>query len=125
MINRYNDLAANERTYLAWMRTALALIAFGFVLERFDLLLKTFLKSLNNDQQLHLSPLGREAGMAMIVLGLLLMLLSTLRFIVTTRLIRSERTEDYGIRSVLILGSIFILLGNFILLYVNRVISGI
>ena len=124
MINRYNDLAANERTYLAWMRT-LALIAFGFVLERFDLLLKTFLKSLNNDQQLHLSPLGREAGMAMIVLGLLLMLLSTLRFIVTTRLIRSERTEDYGIRSVLILGSIFILLGIFILLYVNRVISGI
>jgi len=45
MINRYTDLAANERTYLAWMRTALALIAFGFLLERFDLLVSYFAKS--------------------------------------------------------------------------------
>ena len=45
MIKQFNDLAANERTYLAWLRTALALIAFGFVLERFDLFLELFAKS--------------------------------------------------------------------------------
>ena len=40
MIKRYSDHAANERTFLAWVRTAIAVMAFGFVIERFDLFLK-------------------------------------------------------------------------------------
>ena len=34
MITRYSDHAANERTFLAWVRTAIAMMAFGFVIER-------------------------------------------------------------------------------------------
>ena len=30
MIKRYSDHAANERTFLAWVRTAIAVMAFGF-----------------------------------------------------------------------------------------------
>jgi putative membrane protein len=37
MIVRYTDHAANERTFLAWIRTALAVIAFGGILARSDL----------------------------------------------------------------------------------------
>lgn len=33
---------ANENTFLAWVRTSLALMAFGFVIERFTLFLKQF-----------------------------------------------------------------------------------
>ena len=40
MIRRYSDHAANERTFLAWVRTAIAVMAFGFVIERFDLFLQ-------------------------------------------------------------------------------------
>src|ERR1700739_1171203 len=40
MIKRYNDHAANERTFLSWVRTAIAVMAFGFVIERFDLFLQ-------------------------------------------------------------------------------------
>ena len=40
MISRYSDHAANERTYLAWVRTAIAVMAFGFLVEKFDLVLK-------------------------------------------------------------------------------------
>ena len=40
MITRYSDHAANERTFLAWVRTAIAMMAFGFVIERFDLFLR-------------------------------------------------------------------------------------
>jgi hypothetical protein len=32
MITRYSDHAANERTFLAWVRTAIAMMAFGFVI---------------------------------------------------------------------------------------------
>ena len=28
---------ANERTFLAWVRTSIAIIAFGFVIEKFSL----------------------------------------------------------------------------------------
>ena len=37
MIERYSDHAANERTFLAWIRTALALIAGGVALEALGL----------------------------------------------------------------------------------------
>ena len=73
MINRYNDHAANERTYLAWLRTSLALVAFGFVLERFDLFLQTFAKTFNGNKLPALTPVGREAGMILVALGLLTM----------------------------------------------------
>ncbi|HEV7878062.1 DUF202 domain-containing protein, partial [Bradyrhizobium sp.] len=36
MIARYTDHAANERTFLAWVRTGLAVAAFGFFLVRLN-----------------------------------------------------------------------------------------
>lgn len=46
MINRYSDHAANERTFLAWVRTAIAVMAFGFLVEKFDLFLEVAARSL-------------------------------------------------------------------------------
>jgi len=126
MIQRYNDLAANERTYLAWMRTALALIAFGFLLERFDLLVRYLAKNMS-DGKIPLAPsstpLGREAGIILATLGLLIMLISTWRFVLTTRRLKSEKEETYNILSVLITGGIFILLAFFVLLYISRFLN--
>ncbi len=125
MIHRYTDLAANERTYLAWMRTAMALIAFGFLLERFDLLVRTFFRTMEQGKtpDLTIASLGREAGVVLVAFGLILMLLSTCRFITTTKLIQSESEEVYGIRSVLVTGGVFILLAIFVVLYVSKLIS--
>jgi putative membrane protein len=135
MIPRYSDLAANERTYLAWMRTALALIAFGFLLERFDLLMRCFAKSVGGgvipntparDLQLQqeiasmTASFGREAGILLAIVGLVILVLSTVRFTVTTRRIRSDTQEVYGFQSVLITGGIFILLALFVILYITR-----
>jgi putative membrane protein len=126
MIPRYNDLAANERTYLAWMRTALALIAFGFLLERFDLLVRYFAKSMSGGNILLTPPgslIGREAGIILAALGLLLMLISTWRFVITTLRLKSDKEETYNILSVLITGGIFILLAVFVLLYISRFLN--
>jgi putative membrane protein len=120
MITRYNDLAANERTYLAWMRTALALIAFGFLLERFDLLLRYFAKSMVQEKIPVISPFGREAGVILAILGLLIMVISSIRFTITTKKIRSESQEIYSFKSVILTGGIFILLALFVLLYITR-----
>jgi len=120
MITRYTDLAANERTYLAWMRTALALIAFGFLIERFDLLVRYFAKSMVEGTIPATSPLGREAGIILAILGLLIMVISSIRFTVTTKRIRSESQEVYSFKSVILTGGIFILLAIFVLLYIIR-----
>jgi hypothetical protein len=41
VISRDSDHAANERTFLAWVRTGIATIAFGFVIEKFNLFMLT------------------------------------------------------------------------------------
>ena len=38
MIANYTDHAANERTFLAWIRTGLAVAAFGFFLVKLNVL---------------------------------------------------------------------------------------
>jgi hypothetical protein len=35
MIRGFSDHAANERTFLAWVRSGIAVIGFGFVIEKF------------------------------------------------------------------------------------------
>ena len=35
----FTDHSANERTFLAWLRTGIAVVAFGFVIEKFNLFL--------------------------------------------------------------------------------------
>jgi putative membrane protein len=123
MIKQFSDLGANERTYLAWLRTALALIAFGFMLERFDLFLQMFEKTVAVGKIPHTGFVGRDAGIGMVSMGLLLILLSTGRFMSTTKRIRSETDQAYDTRSVLVMGAIFFILALFILLYVSKVLT--
>lgn len=40
MIKNFRDHAANEQMFLAWVRTAIAVMAFGFLVVRFDLFLE-------------------------------------------------------------------------------------
>ena len=42
--NRARDHLANERTFLAWVRTGVATIIFGFALGRFSIALREFMK---------------------------------------------------------------------------------
>jgi hypothetical protein len=73
MIRSYSDHAANERTFLAWLRTSIAVIAFGFVVEKLNLFALTAVSapSLNEASRSQLEklsgPLGRGAGHAFIV----------------------------------------------------------
>jgi len=64
------DLLAAERTFLAWIRTGLALMGFGFVVARFGL----FLKQLELIQHAELKTsygLSRWFGTALIAVGVL------------------------------------------------------
>jgi putative membrane protein len=42
--NRARDHLANERTFLAWVRTGIATIIFGFAIGRFSIALREFMR---------------------------------------------------------------------------------
>ena len=70
MIRNFGDHAANERTFLAWVRTAIAVMAFGFLVEKFDLFLEIAAPSLaGRNLSLSSQRYGNIAGLALIVLG--------------------------------------------------------
>jgi putative membrane protein len=82
MIERYGDHAANERTFLAWVRTAIAIMAFGFLVEKFDLFLRIASDSLGGRKPLPAGGqiVGNVAGLLFILLGGAMMVLAIIRF---------------------------------------------
>ena len=81
MINRYSDHAANERTFLAWVRTAIAVMAFGFLVEKFDLFLEIAARSLAGKPPSAVTQVaGNVAGLLLILLGGAMMVIATLRY---------------------------------------------
>jgi putative membrane protein len=116
MIKNYSDHAANERTFLSWIRTGIAVIAFGFVIEKFNLFVLMLAHSLVGDEhaaqvQRLSGGVGRYEGLAFIACGILLIVLATVRFARTTSLI--DQQETFSARSVrieLIVSGILVLL---------------
>src|SRR5690348_9916313 len=82
MIRGYSDHAANERTFLAWVRTAIAGMAFGFLVEKFDLFLEIAAPSLSGRQ---LSVPGQMfanfVGLSLIVVGTGMVAVAAIRFL--------------------------------------------
>jgi putative membrane protein len=80
MIERYGDHASNERTFLAWVRTAITIMAFGFLVEKFDLFLSIASESPAMRPRAGGQIVGNVAGLLLIVLGGAMMVLAIIRF---------------------------------------------
>jgi putative membrane protein len=101
-IRNYSDHAANERTFLAWVRTAIAVIAFGFLVERFDLF----------------------AGLTLIVMGMATIGVATWRFARTAREIDDQEVHNgTGARTDFALAALLIILGLGLLFYLYHALS--
>lgn len=80
MIKRYTDHSANERTYLAWIRTAIAVMTFGFLIEKFDLFLSYLSKVMGATETLHSSRTVEMVGVGLFLIGILIIVTATTRF---------------------------------------------
>jgi putative membrane protein len=93
MIKRYSDHAANERTFLAWVRTAIAVMAFGFVIEKFDLFLAVAApRSELPKIAPHNQTFANAAGLAFIAIGVITVIIAGLRFVATAKAIETDAT---------------------------------
>ena len=124
MIMRFSDHAANERTFLAWVRTAIALMAFGFVIERFDLFLR-YATPLAAQQKIapHGGAFANAAGLAFIVLGIAIIVIAGRRFVQTAKDIDSDNeVASPGERFDQALSGMIGLLGAALFLYLSHAV---
>ena len=124
MIKRYSDHAANERTFLAWVRTAIAVMAFGFVIERFDLFLQVIAPQMAQRQlSAHGQSFANAAGLAFIAIGVAMIVIAGFRFGRTTKEIESDNeVPSTGERFDLALAVLLGLLGISLFLYLSRAV---
>ena len=121
MISGFSDHAANERTFLAWVRTGIAVIAFGLVIEKFNLFMLTLASAalpVEVPRPLLTALAGRAGryeGLALILGGVALLVLASARFVRTTRLLDdSEKHSASDVRTELIMSACLILIvGSF------------
>jgi putative membrane protein len=119
MIERYSDHAANERTFLAWVRTAIAIMAFGFLVQKFDLFLRIASASLAARSPTKGGRLvGTGAGLLLIVLGGAMLALAAIRFRRTMLDIdAADRRPGPGTRLDITLVTLLLVLGAILFVY--------
>jgi putative membrane protein len=89
---------ANERTFLAWVRTSVSIMSLGFVVAKFGLWLRELGSHLSPQVSAHGPGLSGPIGMGMIAFGGALALLAGWRFRVVNRQIdRGQVSIDRGL----------------------------
>ncbi|WP_294213554.1 DUF202 domain-containing protein [uncultured Chryseobacterium sp.] len=115
--NNTTNHLANERTFLAWVRTAIAMMGFGFILVKFSLFLKQ-LSLVAGDQVIVPSQKGYSGltGILLVTAGVLTLLISYINYLRTKKQIN---TDIYNGNSnmLLILTVLLIALSIFLVYY--------
>lgn len=106
--DRVREHLANERTYLAWMRTAIALMGFGVVIVRLRVFHAPLAAHPGN---------GWKLGLAFSMIGLVTVLLSTQHYF-AVRWDIDEDTYEPGDRWVVLFSLAVTLLGAGVIYYV-------
>jgi putative membrane protein len=115
---------AEERTFLAWIRTGIALMGFGFVVARFGLFLRE-LASLRTLPQFETSALSVPLGTALLVAGVLVNILASVRHVRIVRCLNSgtpmvTKPSAMGIAVALVLAAA----GLAMAIYLSRELAG-
>jgi putative membrane protein len=105
---RSNEYLANERTFLAWIRTSIAVISLGFVLARFSLWLQDLSIGMTRIP-LRAHGISLPLGEALMVFGGLLAVLAAWRYHVVNRAIDENRVQPDRALIVLIAAAVALL----------------
>jgi putative membrane protein len=86
-IGKAGDHLANERTFLAWIRTSISIIVFGFVVAKFGITLREFLLVQGNTA--HESGASLIIGLGFMAMGIFMALAAWFRYQSTMRRIET------------------------------------
>ncbi len=118
MIKLYKDHAANERTYLAWIRTAIVIMAFGFLVEKFDLFISYIGHVMGSSVYFRSSIFVEYIGLGLMLVAVAVIIGSTIRFFHIERAIKSKKLLTYSAKwPNIILASLMIILASVLIFY--------
>jgi putative membrane protein len=123
MIKHYTAHAANERTYLAWVRTSIAIMIFGFLVEKFAVLERYLLKISDSKPVFEASQSASFVGGFLISLGCVIVVSASARFFIYKRLIDKIEPQSYGVgvkNISLALSFIFMVIALLSLAYITQ-----
>ncbi|MGB5962989.1 MAG: DUF202 domain-containing protein [Coleofasciculaceae cyanobacterium] len=110
-IDRQREHQANERTFLAWLRTSIALIGFGLTISRFGLFLHELEVNLSSQNNLTHSFISSQTiGVSLVVVGIMVIILAVWRYNQVFRQIEQANYQPNRLM-VWITASIVIILG--------------
>lgn len=125
MSDKTTNHLANNRTFLAWVRTSLGIMAFGFVIERFTLFTKQvslLLTQYSPSEKIFksISHYGNSAfiGVLLVLLGVIICLLAFIQFLLDQKKIEAESYQPTNWLYAILTGSI-LLIGIFLVFYLN------
>ena len=111
---------ANERTFLAWIRTCIGIMAFGFVVEKFALFIKQMSLILGKADIENASPPSHGysaiVGIFLVGLGTLMGLLAFVRYKKVERQIDEDTYQPSSILDILLTISV-LAVGIFLVVY--------
>ena len=120
---------ANERTFLAWIRTSIGVMAFGFVVVKFALFIKQISSFLTHnglpEVQASPPPFGYSSflGIVLVALGALMGLLAFVRYKKVEKQIDDDTYKPSLILDILLTISI-LAVGIFLVIYLIHNTSG-
>jgi len=107
---------ANERTFLAWIRTSISIMAFGFVVEKFSLFVKQLSYYLGKEVSPPTPGYSSVVGVILVALGAVMGVLAYIRYRSVERQIENDTYAPLPILSVLLMLSV-LAVGLFLVLY--------
>jgi putative membrane protein len=95
------EYLANERTFLAWIRTSIAVMSLGFVIAKFDVWLREFAKRIEPQIQVHSTSISLPMGITMMAFGGVLAVLAAWHYHIVNLAI--ERGEVRANRTLILI----------------------
>lgn len=95
-----NNHLANERTFLAWIRTSFSIIIFGFVVARFGIALREFFLVQHHEVSGSDDSLG--IGVAFMIVGIFFAITALIRYQVTMRRIETIQFKPANTIAILL-----------------------
>lgn len=103
-----NTYLANERTFLAWIRTSVGLMAFGFVVVKFSLFVRQISMLLGKGNTIQNRGYSAIVGIVLVAVGTLTSILSYIRYRQTKKQIQEGNYKHSTILISLISAFIFL-----------------
>lgn len=110
------DHLANERTFLAWIRTSIGIMAFGFVVVKFSLFVRQISLILGKENIIHQKGYSGIVGIVLVIVGTVIAVLSYIRYKHTEKQLNDGYYRHSSLLMTMLTGFIF-LISVFLIVY--------